>query len=501
MSDDPLGPVPFLDWYGIFASHRKLEADGTVWSQEPPQGVRLRVEPGIKSPVFFVPERPWEMEANLHVNTVLREGGLYRLWYGASNAQDVTRSFTCYAESDDGFSWRRPDLGLVEYEGSRRNNILCEEHTHHLGAVFVDPSAPEGQRYKAIAPRGRYYRDGKLDLEMDSRSYKELLVAMDLGGVSPEERRKRIEIRQAVHASVSPDGLHWTNLDEPILDVGDTALDTHNLCAFDPHAQRYVAYLRGHVERRRLVRRAEGADFRRLDPPRPCLMCDPQDPIDDDIYNSCYCPYPGRRLHLMFASLYHRIASTVDIQLAFSRDSYNWSRTERRPIIDRSFEGGEYGAIYASPDLIPHDDVQQWRLALMGHRHHHDFRERGERYPVDFELRWVTWQPDRLAGLAAQDEGRVTMVQRKCAGRQLRLNYRTARDGWIKVELVHPPATPPRKVEPFDGFSEAEAEVLSGDELSRVASWRGRSDLGSLKDREVSVRVHMRRAELFSLAL
>ena len=30
--------TPFLDWYGIWPSHRKLEDDGTVWSQDPPQG-------------------------------------------------------------------------------------------------------------------------------------------------------------------------------------------------------------------------------------------------------------------------------------------------------------------------------------------------------------------------------------------------------------------------------------------------------------------------------
>ena len=30
----------------------------------------------------------------------------------------------CYAESDDGLTWTRPELGLVEYGGSRRNNIV-----------------------------------------------------------------------------------------------------------------------------------------------------------------------------------------------------------------------------------------------------------------------------------------------------------------------------------------------------------------------------------------
>ncbi len=42
-------PTPFLDWYGIWPSHRKLEDDGTVWSQDPPQGIELVPERARKS--------------------------------------------------------------------------------------------------------------------------------------------------------------------------------------------------------------------------------------------------------------------------------------------------------------------------------------------------------------------------------------------------------------------------------------------------------------------
>ena len=500
MNDEQSVAKPFLDWYGIWPSHRKREEDGTIWSQDPPRGVKLSIEPARKSEVFFAKERPWEKEANLNIHTMLYENGRYRLWYGVSKIEDIARNYVCYAESEDGVTWERPEPGLVEYERSTRNNIIAEGNAHHLGALFVDPSAPAQERYKAIAPKGRYYRDGKLDPDMDAKKFKELLVAMDLGGVSPEARKKAIEIRQAVHASVSPDGIHWKNLDKPILDVGNTQLDTHNLCTYDPYEGQYVAYLRGHLERRRLVRRAEGKDFRHLDDIRPCLMCDPQDPIDDDIYNPCYCPYPGRHLYLMFPSFYHRIASTVDIHLAVSRDSYNWSRPERRPIIDLSYDGGEYGSAYASPNLIALDSGE-WRLPFVGYRRKHDFLDRGAKYPEDGEFRWASWKEDRLAGLESAGEGLVALVQRRCLGKEMRVNFRTEKDGWIKVELVHPPATPPMAVEAFDGFSFADAEILTGDELSRGVQWQGKRDLSSLKDREVSVRLHLYRAKIFSIAL
>ena len=51
-----------------------------------------------------------------------------------------------------------------------------------------------------MAPRGRYYRDGRPDPTMTKERYRPLLQAMDLGGLSPEERRRALETRQAVLA-------------------------------------------------------------------------------------------------------------------------------------------------------------------------------------------------------------------------------------------------------------------------------------------------------------
>ena len=95
----------------------------------------------------------------------------------------------------------------------------------------------------------------------------------------------------------------------------------------------------------------------------------------------------------------------------------------------------------------------------------------------------------------------MVLVQRPCAGKELRLNYRTEKDGWVKVELVNPPVTPPRPVQAFEGFGLDAAETLSGDELSRVVRWNGKSDLSMLRGKEVSVRLHLNRAKVFSTAL
>ena len=96
-------------------------------------------------------EEPWETgprRNGVYVfgGTVLfdEERGRYRMWYRTSEVElggraaqastTVVNSIdgpipyggyrSCYAESADGLAWEKPDLGLVEYEGTRRTNIL-----------------------------------------------------------------------------------------------------------------------------------------------------------------------------------------------------------------------------------------------------------------------------------------------------------------------------------------------------------------------------------------
>jgi hypothetical protein len=102
-----------------------------------------------------VADKPWESMSN-GWGTMLIEDGRWRLWYEAwdENYKDDWDGRLCYAESTDGKTWIKPDLGLVEYNGSRNNNIIfdgrmsgCGFHGH---CVFVDPTAAPDSRYRMI---------------------------------------------------------------------------------------------------------------------------------------------------------------------------------------------------------------------------------------------------------------------------------------------------------------------------------------------------------------
>ncbi len=61
--------------------------------------------------------------------SILKENDKYRLWYVAfdddrENRVASSRWRAAYAESTDGLNWTKPHLGLVEYQGSKANNLL-----------------------------------------------------------------------------------------------------------------------------------------------------------------------------------------------------------------------------------------------------------------------------------------------------------------------------------------------------------------------------------------
>jgi len=95
------------------------------------------------------------------------------------------RTMLAYAESADGVSWVKPDVGTVEYNGSRDNNLVfgldLSLGRHAIGAyVFKDPAALPDEEYKLVhmgGDGGRFY----------------------------------------VWGAVSPDGLRWRALERPLL--------------------------------------------------------------------------------------------------------------------------------------------------------------------------------------------------------------------------------------------------------------------------------------------
>ena len=100
-------------------------------------------------------DRPWEAFGIGAYNTAMLEAdGRFRLWYdatvlGGGPAEGARR--LGYAESADGLTWTKPDLGLIEFQGSKANNLVAplrERQSMQGATVLRDEAAPEEERYK-----------------------------------------------------------------------------------------------------------------------------------------------------------------------------------------------------------------------------------------------------------------------------------------------------------------------------------------------------------------
>jgi hypothetical protein len=58
--------------------------------------------------------------------------------YESSNSGQVTHKLGLYAESHDGIHWRKPELGLYQFNGSKANNIVLANGD--LDGVTIDSS-------------------------------------------------------------------------------------------------------------------------------------------------------------------------------------------------------------------------------------------------------------------------------------------------------------------------------------------------------------------------
>ena len=118
---------------------------------------------------LFGEDKPWEPRFdNLYPNIFYDEElQLYRCWYnpfivdslttqtprekrGQVEYVDRNREFgLAYATSRDGLKWTKPELGLVEFQGSTANNLLLRG-PHGMG-ILKEPHDPlPERRYKML---------------------------------------------------------------------------------------------------------------------------------------------------------------------------------------------------------------------------------------------------------------------------------------------------------------------------------------------------------------
>lgn len=85
--------------------------------------------------------------------TVIEVQGELWMWYLGQGPDEPWHQRVCFAKSLDGRHWQKPDLGLVDYHGNKRNNLVAMGEDMHVQAcvVFHDPDDPSPSRHFKMA--------------------------------------------------------------------------------------------------------------------------------------------------------------------------------------------------------------------------------------------------------------------------------------------------------------------------------------------------------------
>lgn len=433
----------------------------------------LKLHSPNREAVVFTFDAAWEGPMSGYV-TVLHDGARYRMYYRGGG--DLGREYTCLAYSEDGIRWTRPELGLFEVQGSKRNNVIwtgrdkayCESHNF---TPFLDtnPQSPPEQRWKAVT----------------------LTKAPDTGGDRPK----------ILLAFVSPDGIRWRKLrDEPI--ITDGAFDSQNTAFWDPLQRRYVCYLRQPQKGKKSIARAVSDDFVTWSKPE---LLDFGDTPPEHFYTNGMLPYfraphiivglPMRFVHPTQRNrigLEHRETDGFsDAVFMTSRDGLHWDRVfleaYLRPGLDPAMWGGAHGNSTPAWGLL---QTAPSELSLYWSEHYGDY-PKADRPP---RLRRGTLRPDGFVSIhAGYAGGEFTTRPLVFEGRRLLMNFSTSAPGGVRVELQDDSGSP------LPGFSLADATEIWGDELERTVTWKSGHDLSRLAGRPVRLRFVLKDADVYAI--
>ncbi|MCY2968584.1 MAG: hypothetical protein NT069_34010 [Planctomycetota bacterium] len=484
----------------------------------------LRLHHPIAREAVIVHDAPWEGNATAY-HSVFQDGELYRMYYRAwrhthvNNQLVTSKECLCYAESDDGIRWRKPNLGLHPFQGSTANNIVISaEWAEQHGATVGGPAV---------------FRDENPDAPPESR-YKTFLISNNPLGMRPFQ---------------SPDGIHWSAMtDAPT--ITDGAFDSQNLAFWDSHRREYRAYWRYFTggtttakewkpEGIRAIRTATSKDFRHWERQADLSYVDSP---EEQLYENGVIPY-HRAPHLFLGfpvryidrgSVRHSTSPGDGSDQLTETQLRNWptslralpdpeNRDRRAKLSERYGSALTEGLFMASRDGVR---FKRWNDAFLppgiqrpgtwnyGHlligwrmvetRSHLDgapnelslYATEGYSTAPGTSLRRYTLRLDGFVSAhAPRAGGELITTPVVFTGNQLRINFSTSAAGLVRVEIQS------AEGEPLPGFSLADCHELFGDELDRRVIWKGDSDLGALAGKPVRLRFELQDADVYSFRL
>ena len=446
------------------------------------------------------PERPWEgNDTNVDAVIFDDEDKNFKMWYQCrvlrahqgdgkiivAGESGGPPPVMCLAISEDGVHWERPDLGLVEFQGSKHNNILPTTHLPpggYAGSLCIFKDAHEddpAKRYTAIV-KNKIPRMS-VDLYYSENAFK----WTPYGGNPVVETTRRVEGRDT---------------------TGYIGWGPFDFMGWDPIREVYAVHMENcaHILsplKKRLIGRAESADMTDWSQPETILVPDDRDSPDTEFYGMSVMTYEG--IYVGLPWIYRTTNATHHVELAFSRDGIHYDRPYREPFIQRGARSDfDCNSIYGRSPIL-HGDRMLFFYHGLNYRSPETLLALGDEATGAVGLATLPLDGfvsvDGVKGASSRDVAPYSeMVTRSFGftGSRLSLNVKAALQGEgpaeLRVEVLEP------NHHRIDGFQFDDADPVIKSSQSHVVSWNGSSDLSALAGRAIKLRFYFKNAKLYS---
>jgi len=417
---------------------------------------------------LFAEDKPWEQRFdNLYANIAYDdEERTYKCWYSPFIVDNSSKGMTirqrkqvkyraprnremaiCYATSKDGLAWNKPELGLVEYEGSKANNILWR------GA---------GDTAILGGPHGSG-------------------IQKDLRDPDPDRRYKAFLKSKILSVAFSADGINWGPA--KACPEANSAGDTHNNAFWAPTLGRYVGITRTWSKSfRRQVARTSSDDYLNWESTQLVL-----EGLDANQQTYAMPVFFHGGVYIGLLAIHDQDADRVWAELAWSPDTQEWHRVlPGTPLIPNTGNEGDYdwGCVY--PAACPVFLKDEIRLYYGGSDGLHTSWRNGF-------LCLATLRPDGFAGYkasAATDPSVVTTTAVFDTTAPLKVSADIASGGRLVVRVL-------------DGNQQvlAESEPLTTTVSDADVRWLDDSTLDATKPNRARLQFAFQDATVYSFSV
>ena len=206
-----------------------------------------------------------------------------------------------------------------------------------------------------------------------------------------------------------------------------------------------------------------------------------------------------------FLNVFHAVDNTMDVQLLYSRNAYDWTRVERgRTFLELGAGSWDPYMVEVGATVIQRDDAI--RIYYGGAACHHDWYLFGEREGLDMPdepgvtktaMGLATLRPDGFCSLDSTVRPALFVTRPFTSnGSELVVNARCGAKGYLEVEL----SDAADRVVP--GYERAACRPFHGDETRHAVRWNGRTELPrEVLSRGAKLRFYSRDCSLYSFVV